>query len=366
MNFGENPFPDVREISRLPKHDVLLAGFPCQPFSYAGRHNGFGDTRGTLFFELERILSESRPRAFLLENVRGLTSHDGGRTFKTIIHSLKKIGYDVHSFLLNSFYFGVPQNRVRVYILGFLGKKAKLEVKGLYHRPTQATLDSNDLPLTTLPKVRDILEEDPPENYNCSADFVNALGALVGGDFAKMDSVRLIDYRGGKSIHSWDLGFRGKCTKEEIKFMNTFILERRKKRFGKDQDGKLLTFAQIKTFWKYPGLEKLLESLVKKRYLSLIDGKYKPVCGNMSFEVFKFLPLDGASITLTAADAARLGVVFNGRVRHITVREAAQLQGFPDEFKLHKDRVTCYAQLGESVTVPVIRHLCCQILENIM
>ncbi len=80
LNFGEHPLGDIRDIHDLPDFDFLIAGFPCQPFSYAGKHQGFGDTRGTLFFEVQRILDKKRPKAFLLENVRGLTTHDKGRT----------------------------------------------------------------------------------------------------------------------------------------------------------------------------------------------------------------------------------------------------------------------------------------------
>ena len=88
MNFGERPVGDIREIKEVKPFDILLGGFPCQPFSYAGKQRGFVDTRGTLFFEVERLLSEHAPEAFLLENVRGLTTHDGGRTFQTILQKL--------------------------------------------------------------------------------------------------------------------------------------------------------------------------------------------------------------------------------------------------------------------------------------
>jgi DNA (cytosine-5)-methyltransferase 1 len=89
LNFGHNPFSDVTKVEELPNFDFMLAGFPCQSFSYAGKRKGFGETRGTLFFEVERLLSKYKPKGFLLENVRGLTTHDEGKTLETIIHSLK-------------------------------------------------------------------------------------------------------------------------------------------------------------------------------------------------------------------------------------------------------------------------------------
>ena len=93
LNFEEYPCGDIKEIVEIEPFDLLLAGFPCQPFSYAGKRKGFGDTRGTLFFEVERILNLYQPKAFLLENVRGLYTHDGGRTFETIINNLHELGY---------------------------------------------------------------------------------------------------------------------------------------------------------------------------------------------------------------------------------------------------------------------------------
>ncbi|MEN3323752.1 DNA cytosine methyltransferase [Mariniflexile soesokkakense] len=109
------------ETSAIPNHDILLAGFPCQPFSQAGLKKGFSDTRGTLFFDIERILIEKKPKAFLLENVKQLRGHDKGNTLKTIIEHLKKAGYsNVKYAVLKARDFGLPQNRERIYIIGFL------------------------------------------------------------------------------------------------------------------------------------------------------------------------------------------------------------------------------------------------------
>lgn len=121
FNFGERPHGDITKISadQIPDHDILTGGFPCQSFSIIGKKRGFADTRGTLFFDVERILKVKQPKAFLLENVKQLTSHDGGRTFNIILEALKNLGYFVHHKVLNGLDFGVPQKRERIIIVGF-------------------------------------------------------------------------------------------------------------------------------------------------------------------------------------------------------------------------------------------------------
>lgn len=122
-NFSETPYGDVTQIEaeEIPKHDILLAGFPCQPFSKIGKRAGFKDlTQGTLFFDILRILEYHKPKSFLLENVTGLLENDHGRTIKIILQSLEEQGYDVQLKVYNAADFGLPQNRRRVYIVGFL------------------------------------------------------------------------------------------------------------------------------------------------------------------------------------------------------------------------------------------------------
>ena len=121
-NFGELPSGDITKINEedIPAHDILLAGFPCQAFSNAGLKKGFEDTRGTLFFDIARILKHHKPKAFLLENVKGLKSHDSGNTLNTIIRILNRnLRYHLHVEVLNAKHFGLPQNRERIFIVGF-------------------------------------------------------------------------------------------------------------------------------------------------------------------------------------------------------------------------------------------------------
>jgi DNA (cytosine-5)-methyltransferase 1 len=123
-------YGDITKITAesLPDFDLLVGGFPCQAFSIAGKRMGFSDTRGTLFFDIARILKQKQPRLFVLENVKGLLSHEGGNTFRTIISTLDELGYDLQWQVLNSKDFGVPQNRERVFIIGHLRGTRRPEV----------------------------------------------------------------------------------------------------------------------------------------------------------------------------------------------------------------------------------------------
>ena len=123
-NFGEQPSGDITKIDEkdIPRFDICLAGFPCQAFSIMGKMQGFADTRGTMFFEIERILKYHMPEVVLLENVKQLTTHDKGRTFDTIIKHLEALGYTVNYKVLNALDFGLPQKRERIIIVGFLDK----------------------------------------------------------------------------------------------------------------------------------------------------------------------------------------------------------------------------------------------------
>src|SRR3990167_716156 len=147
-------YGDITKIdpATLPDFDLFVGGFPCQAFSIAGKRAGFEDTRGTLIYDVFRIIKEKQPRTVLLENVKGLLSHDGGRTFKTIITSLAELGYAVEWQVLNAKNFGVPQNRERVFIIGHLGGFSGRKVFPIGRN------DQEDIPEG---KVREIYEPFP-------------------------------------------------------------------------------------------------------------------------------------------------------------------------------------------------------------
>jgi len=146
--------------------------------------------------------------------------------------------------------------------------------------------------------------------------------------------------------------------------MNALVANRRKKIFGIEQDGKNLSKKQIQTFFQLPNLDSIISSLIKKKYLRYRDGLYNPVSGNMSFEIFKFLDPQSISITLVTSDSHKIGVYYNGRMRHITPRECARLQGYPDTFNHHPIDAHAYRQFGNSVSVPVIKAVIVDLFSN--
>ncbi|MFZ9181603.1 MAG: DNA cytosine methyltransferase [Rickettsiales bacterium] len=256
-NFGEKPAGDITLINEkdIPNFDVLLAGFPCQPFSNAGLKMGFEDTRGTLFFYIARIINYHKPKVVFLENVKGLKSHNNGRTFRVIQNILEEMGYNVYSQILNAKDFGVPQNRERIYILGFL--------------------DNVDFsfpePIFKKTKVGDILQKDVEKKYTISDKL-------------------------------WAGHLRRK--KEHIEKGNGFGY-------------------------------------------SIFDEN-SPYTSTISARYYK----DGSEILIKQNDQ---------NPRKLTPREAARLQGFPDDYKIVVSDNQAYKQFGNSVCVPVIKALSNQI-----
>lgn len=158
-NFNDVPKGDITKIESkdIPDFDILVAGFPCQAFSQAGKKLGFEDTRGTLFFEIARILKDKRPKAFLLENVKNLTLHDHGNTFKTITDTLKSLDYEVYYHLFKAKDFGVPQNRERIYIVGFDKKQVPNYQSFVFPTPPK-----------TETKIKNILDNTVDDKYTLS------------------------------------------------------------------------------------------------------------------------------------------------------------------------------------------------------
>lgn len=169
-NYGDVPFGDItKEITKqmIPQgFDILCAGFPCQAFSLAGKRLGFEETRGTLFFDVAEILRRYKPKAFFLENVKGLVCHDKGKTFKTILNTLDEVGYVVPDpQIVNAMYFGVPQHRERIYIVGF--RKDLGICKEDFEYPEQKEVSKHFI---------DVREENPvPAKYYLSTTYVQTL-----------------------------------------------------------------------------------------------------------------------------------------------------------------------------------------------
>ncbi|WP_029609005.1 DNA (cytosine-5-)-methyltransferase [Mycoplasma simbae] len=264
INYGEDVSGDITKISSndIPDHDILVAGFPCQAFSQAGKKLGFEDTRGTLFFEIARILNDKKPKCFLLENVRNLVTHNRKQTFKTILQTLDELGYKVFYKLLKAKDFGVPQNRERIYIVGFDQNSVKNIEKFKFPEP---------LKLQT--SVGNILETNVDDKYTIS-----------------------------------DLLWKGH--------------QRRKKEHKLKGNGFGFSLFNAQSL-----------------YANTLSARY-----------YK----DGSEILIDQQGK---------NPRKLTPREAARLQGFPDEFIIPVSDTQSYKQFGNSVAVPVINAIAKEIIK---
>lgn len=269
---------DIQKISsdEIPDHDLLAAGFPCQPFSMAGNQKGFKDPRGVLFYEVARIIKAKRPKAFLLENVKNLKNHNKGETFKTIMTTLEKeLGYNVYYSVLNSKDFGLPQSRARIYIVGF---KDKLDFKFPEKSAKQ-------------PKLADVLEKGTiDEFYYLSQKYYEGLANHKARHSAKGSGFGfdILDKNG--ISHSLVVGNMG-----------------RERNLIKDR-------------------------ITKNAYTDGMDkSKTKNALG----------------------------------IRKLTIRECVRLQGFPNNFVFPVSKTQSYKQLGNTVSIPVIKAVALQIKKTL-
>lgn len=370
-NFPNSPIHgDITQISTddIPDFEVMLAGFPCQAFSYAGKRQGFADTRGTLFFEIERILAAKQPSAFILENVEGLMVHDRtsksepiGRTLSIILDKLKQLDYHLSWQLLDAKDFGLAQTRKRIFIVG-----TKTHALHLNFPSKQVTLQQ-------------ILETGKP----CLDTQLTRL-LLSHFKLEELHGKSVKDKRGGKeNIHSWDLGLKGEVTEEQKRLLNLILLYRRNKKWavGKGiawMDGMPLTMAEISSFYQHPDLQRMLDDLTSKNYLKYehpkdlvtitdkgtskqvreprtdIDKGYNMVAGKLSYEINKILDPKTITPTLVATDLDRLVVPDTKGLRKLTLVEQCRLFGFPDTFQLNVKDTLAYDLLGNTVPVATV------------
>ena len=371
-NSCEKIHGDITKINEkdIPDFDFLLAGFPCQAFSSAGKRLGFLDTRGTLYFEVERILKEKKPKGFILENVEGLVIHDRkdkkspiGQTLSTILQSLENLGYKVEWKVLNSKYFGVPQERKRIYIIGTDRKKPEMNFQ-----------------VGKVKKIKEILESGLP---TVNSKIVSLLLSHFSAEELQGKAIK--DKRGGKdNIHSWDIELKGEVTNSQKELLNKLLTERRKKKWAYEygiewMDGMPLTKEHIKTFYDVKNLEEILEDLVNKGYLKKeypkrkIAGKrvqdtnlpigYNIVTGKMSFEINKILNPESIAPTLVAMDMRGLFVVDGKGLRNLSLREGLRLFGYPEDFKFEIEKSLGYDLLGNTVVVPAIEEVSKRVLK---
>lgn len=365
----------------IPDFDFLLGGFPCQPFSAGGKRQGFLDTRGTLFFEIERILRDKKPYGFILENVEGLVKHDLenkndqiGRTLKTILHTLENdLGYKTTWKVFDSLEFGLPQSRKRIFIVGTQDEKVDLNGNQSRFKALESVLEKG------LPTLK--------------SDFIDKLLSHFSLEDLYGKSIK--DKRGGNNnIHSWDIEIKGTVTKQQSEILNQLFKQRRKKQWAEEigidwMDGMALTLDQINTFIDLPKMElkMLLDDLTSKGYLRLEHPKklvkvqtrngisssreydeskpkgYNIVTGKLSFEVNKVLDPKDIAPTLVATDVSRLAVPDGIGLRRLTIREGLRLFGYPEWYEIPTKEYDAFDLLGNTVAVPVVEFVANKLVE---
>lgn len=338
-NYGIDSDYNIRDVDEkdIPKHDVLCAGFPCQAFSKAGHQKGFADeTRGTLFFEIIRILKYHKTPYIILENVRNLASHDNGNTWKVIKNSLKELGYIIteEPIIVSPHQFGVPQIRERVVILGVH------ESLGL----------------------KDIKVELPNIDKN-AVDFMSS-GILEIND---VDEKYGISKHEEKVLTCWDEFIKG--VKEKVIGFPILAEE-----FGKDYDYTNLGYPSWRmNFIKrtralYENNKEFIDVWLKKwdnlNDFTMTEHKLEWQCGKDCDSIWDaFIQFRPSGIrvkrpSVFPALVAMVQIPIIGKVRRrLTPREAARLQSFPDSFKCNKNDYQAYKQFGNAVNVKVIEYL---------
>ena len=322
-NFGSYPkYDDAKDLqpSTLPQFDVLCAGFPCQAFSIAGKRLGFEDTRGTVFFEIARIAKEKKPRYLLLENVKGLLSHDKGRTFRTILSTLDEMGYDAEWQLLNSKYF-VPQNRERIFIVGHLRGERTRQIfpVGEYGEETDA-------------KIKRV------GGYSqCSAVYqTDGLSPTISA-----------------CTHGYAIG---NIIEPQLKQIGTVGDSQAQRVY--DSDGISCT---LKAEGGGQGAKTGLYALTERR-----SDKAKQIRKEMRKKGKDWCPRrekelvprnDNLSNCITTGQSNERYLSDGVRIRRLTPVECERLQGFPDNWTQGVSDTQRYKQMGNAVTVPVVEYL---------
>ena len=363
---------DLTKLTELPHHELIVGGVPCQPWSIAGHNKGFEDPRGQLWGDVIRIVEHNRPQAFIFENVKGLIDPRHVKYLDIIRSSFQLSGYRVSIKLLNSFDYGVPQNRDRVFIVGIRNDISPVEYVFPPYEENKIRLyqilDNLVLPDQQIPEIliqRDLFGERVGMGFNklTPKDQPN--------EFFVLNDIR----HGPTSIHSWELW----NTTEREKFLCMVILRnRRNKKYG-PCDGNPMSYENIKELVPDVDYSELEELVIKKILRTYDDGNFEFVnrrlSGGIDGTYRIFLPTARFFGTLTArgmkdeiAEVSVTGrteeeykqnfvtkVLQPRRHRKITVREAARLQAFPDTFRFHRNAPVSMRLLGNSVAVPVVQ-----------
>ena len=370
---------DITNVKEIPKADLIVGGVPCQAWSVAGKKKGFDDPRGKLWEDSIRLVKKNKPKAFIFENVKGLYDPRNKGALDLIISEFKKCGYDVFHKVLNAYDFGLPQNRDRLFIVGF---KKDQKVHFNFPKPLNKS--------KTLIEVMDNLEIDKKHLIKQKFLPEKIFGTKIPfsrNRFQKSDELNdffiFCDTRDGHTtIHSWDLM---KTTAFEKKICMTILKNRRRKLYG-EWDGNPLSLKTLQTLIKELKSSDL-KDLVEKNILNQEeDGRYelantKNSAGiNGVYRVF--LPQSDIFATITATEnrdyiATKtitgkdpddyknnfLREIFKKKnMRLISGRESGRLQGFPEKFKIHPNDKIAKKQFGNAVPTAVVYNLAKEVL----
>ena len=366
LNYKIKPYGDLTKIyiKKIPKFDVLCAGFPCQPFSKAGHQNGFEDNRGNIFFDICNIIEYHKPKYIILENVRNLSSHDKGHTWKVIKSKLKDIGYNTYNkpVILNALYFGVPQSRERVVIL--------CKRKDLGDLPELPLISKKNIKKTSLV---DIIEDNCDEKYNISGKM--KITNNIWNDFLIILNKNNIsvpkfpiwtDWWDSDGNETTITTYNKKLTDTENK---KIIVEKQKnfytkyknwidknRKFYKDNKKilkKWLIESRKKKLWK--GAVRKMEWQTGNDGLNMSQVLWSPRGSGIRIKNIDYSP------TLVAM--ASMIPIYGPKLRQLTPRECARLQSFPENYIIHDVDKIAYKQFGNAVNVKMIER-CAKFLIN--
>jgi DNA (cytosine-5)-methyltransferase 1 len=383
-NSQEAELGDVTNLEKLPfEIDLIVGGVPCQPWSIAGKLKGLDDPRGQLWIDVIRVIRSNQPKAFILENVKGLAEPRNRQSLNYILSHLTEAGYVVRSQVLNSYDFGLPQDRDRIFMVGI---RKNLNNCWGFTFPQ---------PLPKNPKLYDVIPEIHAGNFVKTKFPVEVLfkGKVPAsrGRFQKRDELNdffiFSDIRDGHTtIHSWDLI---ESTQREKHICKTILKNRRKKIYGV-KDGNPLSLEILSQL--IPDLILTdIETLVSKKILRLVKGKgYEFVNSKISSGIDGiskiFLPHADAIATLTATGTRDFiatvsipcqepeaykqtfiqEIYRKQKFKPLSAKDYARLQGFPEWFQLAENETTAKHQFGNAVSVPVVYHLCQALLPIII
>lgn len=341
-NYGMDSNVDIRDlkVEDIPEHDVLCAGFPCQSFSKAGKQLGFDDeTRGTLFFEIERILKSHHPKYIVLENVRNLASHDKGRTWKTIEEHLHKVGYKLtpEPLIVSPHYFGTPQLRERVVILGIYDPE---------HAYEPLKIDLGEFKHKNDNSIYDILDKDDVgEEYDISETEEKVL--TMWDEFYKGVDLNVIGFPVWFEWFKQEAPDDFKPWKKEIVRKNNELYQRNKEFV----DSWIEKWDNLE--WCTP-TQKKFEWQAGDKIKSVWEGLIQIRPSGVRVKVPNCCPALVAMVQIP---------IIGKYKRRLTVREAARLQDFPENFIPNKNNQQAFKQFGNAVNVEVIRR-CAEKLFN--